>query len=173
VVKATAPLCVAVAVIGARRSALDLDYSLSAQPRAASRWLYGGGNEQTRYSPLTEINRRNVKTLQIAWTYDTRESGGMQTQPIVVDGVLYGYTPTHKAFAVRADTGEHLWTFDPETKGQGPNRGLMYWAAADDKRVYAAAGQFLYALNAATGRPLPSFGENGHIDLRRDLNRDP
>ena len=137
-----------------------------------SQWLYGGGPEQIRYSPLRQINRSNVKTLQIAWTYDTRESGGMQTQPMVVDGVLYGYTPTHKTFAVRADTGEHLWTFDPGTKGQGPNRGLMYWAAGSDKRVYAAAGQFLYALNAATGEPIPSFGDEGHIDLRRDLDRD-
>ena len=140
---------------------------------AGSEFLYGGGPEQIRYSSLRQIDRANVARLQVAWTYDTRETGGLQTQPMVVDGILYGYTPTHKAFAVRAATGEHLWTFDPQTKGQGPNRGFMYWASGDDRRVYASAGQFLYALNASTGIPVSSFGEEGRVDLRQDLGRDP
>jgi len=96
---------------------------------------YGGGPEQMRYSTLTQINRSNVAQLQPAWTYDSGESGGLQTQPIVADGVLYAYTPMQKAFALRADTGEHLWTFDPHTEGRGPNRGLMYWASGSDRRV--------------------------------------
>ncbi len=61
---------------------------------------YGGGPEQIRYSSLTAINRANVKQLGVAWTYDTGELGDLQTQPIVVNGVLYGYTPTHTTFAV-------------------------------------------------------------------------
>src|SRR5579862_1232514 len=56
---------------------------------------YGGGPQQIRYSTLTQINKSNVKQLQVAWMFDTGEPGAMQTQPIVVDGVLYGYTPTH------------------------------------------------------------------------------
>ena len=86
---------------------------------------------------LTQINRGNVARLQVAWSYDTGETGGLQTQPIVVDGILYGYTPTQKTFAVRAATGEHLWTFDPKIVGRGPNRGLMYWASGDDRRLFA------------------------------------
>ena len=73
---------------------------------------YGGGPEQIRYSTLAQINRGNVKELKQAWIYDSGETGGLQTQPIVVDGVLYGVTPRHKTFALRAATGEHLWTFD-------------------------------------------------------------
>jgi quinoprotein glucose dehydrogenase len=142
-------------------------------PSSGNAWLYGGGPEQIRYSNLRHINRDNVTRLQVAWTYDTREPGGLQTQPIVAEGVLYGYTPSHKTFAVRADTGEHLWTFDSGIKGQGANRGFMYWAAGDDRRVYAAVGQDLYALDARTGKPLDSFGDDGRIDLRRDLGRDP
>jgi quinoprotein glucose dehydrogenase len=134
---------------------------------------YGGTADQARYSPLAQISRANVKQLQVAWTYDSGEEGGLQTQPIVVDGVLYAYTPTHKAFALRADTGERLWTFDSGIKGQGANRGLMYWSAGTDRRVYAAVDQYLYALDAATGKPVPTFGEAGRIDLRRDLGRDP
>ena len=134
---------------------------------------YGGTADQARYSPLKQISRTNVKRLQVAWTYDSGESGGLQTQPIVVNGVFYAYTPTHKAFALRADTGELLWTFDSGIKGQGPNRGLMYWSDGADMRVYAAVDQYLYALNAATGQPIPTFGDHGRIDLRRDLGRDP
>src|SRR5689334_15109832 len=102
---------------------------------------YGGTPDQIRYSSLRQINRDNVKNLQVAWTYDTGESGGLQTQPIVADGVLYGYTPTHKTFALRADSGALLWTFDSGIKGQGPNRAVMYWRNGSEKRVFAAVDQ--------------------------------
>jgi quinoprotein glucose dehydrogenase len=134
---------------------------------------YGGGPEQMRYSSLQQINRTNVTHLAEAWSYDTHEKGGLQTQPVVVDGVLYGYTPTHKTFALRAATGEPLWTFDPQIEGRGPNRAVMYWAEGDDKRVFAAVDNFVYALNAANGVPIRTFGDEGRIDLRRDLGREP
>ena len=135
---------------------------------------YGGGPEQIRYSRLNQINRGNVKQLEQAWIYDSGETGGLQTQPIVVDGVLYGVTPSHKVFAVRAATGEHLWTFDSGLKAQGPNRGLMYWSdGRDDKRVYAAVTRYVYALDVRTGKPIPTFGDGGRIDLHKDLGRDP
>ncbi|HEX5213835.1 MAG TPA: PQQ-binding-like beta-propeller repeat protein [Vicinamibacterales bacterium] len=134
---------------------------------------YGGGNDQIRYSSLKRIDRTNVAKLAVAWTYDTGESGATQTQPIVVDGVLYGYTPTHKAFAVRAATGERLWTFDSGVAGSGPNRGVMYWASGGDRRVFVAVANFVYALDAASGKPITTFGADGRIDLRDGLDRDP
>jgi quinoprotein glucose dehydrogenase len=134
---------------------------------------YGGGPQQNRYSPLKQINRSNVKQLQVAWTYDTGEPGAMQTQPLVVGDVLFGYTPTHKAFAVNAATGKQLWVFDSGIKGSGPNRGVMYWASGRDRRVFAAVGNYVYALDAATGKPIPTFGTDGRIDLRENLGRDP
>ena len=115
-----------------------------------------------------------MKQLEQAWVYDSGETGGLQTQPIVVDGVLYAVTPTHKTFALRAATGEHLWTFDSGIRGQGPNRGLMYWSdGRDDRRVYAAVTRYVYALDARTGKPIPAFGDGGRIDLHNDLGRDP
>jgi glucose dehydrogenase len=146
----------------------------STSARRYTTWsAYGGTPDQIRYSTLQQINRRTVRQLQVAWTYDSGETGGLQTQPIVADGVLYAYTPTHKTFALRADTGALLWTFDSGIKGQGANRGVMYWANGDDKRVFAAVDQYLYALDAATGKPIATFGADGRIDLRRDLGRDP
>ena len=136
-------------------------------------WGYGGGPDQTRYSRLTQINRGNVAQLQVAWTYDTGETGAMQTQPLVAGGLLYGYTPTHKTFAVDAATGVQRWTFDSGVRGSGPNRGLMYWTDGRDSRLFAAAGHFVYALDAATGKPIASFGTGGRLDLREHLGRDP
>src|SRR4029453_10836840 len=98
---------------------------------------YGGSPDQVRYSSLRQIDKTNVNQLTVAWTYDSQEAGGLQTQPIVVDGVLFGYTPTHKTFALRADTGALLWTFDSGIKGQGANRAVMYWSDGGDKRGLA------------------------------------
>jgi quinoprotein glucose dehydrogenase len=134
---------------------------------------YGGGPTQNRYSPLEQINRSNVKQLEVAWTYDTGEPGAMQTQPVVVGDVMYGYSPTHKAFALNAATGKQLWIFDSGIKGSGPNRGVMYWSSGQDRRVFAAVGNYIYALDAATGEPIPGFGTDGRIDLRENLGRDP
>ncbi len=149
--------------------------TVPARPQTYRGWTaYGGGPEQIRYSRLDQINRGNVKQLEQAWMYDSGETGGLQTQPIVVDGVLYAVTPTHKTFALRAATGEHLWTFDSGIRGQGPNRGLMYWTdGGNDRRVYAAVTRYVYALDARTGKPIPTFGDGGRIDLHSDLGRDP
>jgi len=134
---------------------------------------YGGNDAKTRHSPLTQINRQNVSQLALAWQYDTGEKGDTQTQPIVVGRTLYGYTPTHKAFALEAATGKQLWVFDSGLPGTGANRGLMYWSDGKGARVFAAVDNFVYALNALTGKPIGDFGKGGRIDLRENLGRDP
>ena len=142
--------------------------------QASQDWpIYGGGPENTHYSSLAQINRSNVKQLQVAWSFDTGEPGGLQTSPVVVDGVLYGITPTQKIFALDAATGKLLWKFDSGINGTQPDRGLAYWSNAQDKRILVGIMNFLYALDAATGKPIPSFGQEGRIDLRKDLGRDP
>lgn len=154
---------------------LALGLQIGAQEPAANRgWPgYGGGPEQIRYSSLTQINKANVNQLEVVWTYDTGEPGAMQTQPLVLGRVLYGYSPTHKAFAVNADTGSPLWIFDSGMRGGGPNRAVMFWASGNDKRVFAAINSFIYGLDADTGKPIPAFGTDGRIDLREHLDRDP
>ena len=146
---------------------------LSAQGSAGRVWMYGGGPEQTRYSPLRQITPANVRQMEHAWTFDTGESGAMQTQPLVVDGVLYGSTPTLKTFAVDAASGSRLWTFDSGIRSTGPNRGFMYWAEGAERRLFSAVDNFIYALDPRTGAVIRTFGRDGRIDLREGLGRDP
>ena len=138
--------------------------------------VYGGTTENNHYSPLKQVNRKNVHKLRVAWSFDTGEEGGLETSPIEVDGMLYGITPTQKIFALDAVTGKLLWKFDSGIRGTQPDRGLAYWSdglANGDRRVLVGVMNFVYALNAATGAPISSFGHDGRIDLRDDLGRDP
>src|SRR6202795_4664320 len=134
---------------------------------------YGGAAENMHYSGLAQINRTNVKELAVAWSFDTGEQGGLQTSPIIVDGTLYGITPAEKVFALDAATGKLLWKFDSGIKGTQPDRGLAYWSGEKDKRILVGVMNFLYALDAATGKPIATFGKDGRIDLRGDLGRTP
>ncbi|GAB4255450.1 MAG: hypothetical protein Kow00109_30450 [Acidobacteriota bacterium] len=142
-------------------------------------WWRGGSPEFLNYSPLRQINRSNVHRLQVAWTYDTGDAypgSEMQTNPLVVHGVLYGQSPKLRVFALDAATGEELWTYDPfggnAPGGKLRSRGLAYWEEGDQRRLFFTAGPFLYALDAATGRLAAEFGRNGRVDLREDLGRD-
>ena len=128
---------------------------------------YGGGPFGTRYSSLHQIDRSNVAKLRVAWTWDP------QTQPVVVDGIVYGVTPKHHIIALDGATGKLLWRFDSGLAARGPNRGVAYWADGNDKRVFAGIHHFVYALDASTGKPIVSFGDQGRIDLREGLGRDP
>jgi len=135
--------------------------------------VYGGAPEGTHYSPLAQINKSNVKQLQIAWTYDTQEVGGLQTSPIEVNGVLYGISPSQKIFAVDAATGAQKWKFDSGIFGTQPDRGLAYWSSGDDHRIIVGVMNFVYEINADTGKAIETFGDHGRIDLRENLGVDP
>ena len=149
-----------------------------AQPQAGTPlpsqdWpVWGGSPENQHYSSLAQINRSNVKRLQVAWTYDTGEKGGLQTSPLVVGRVLYGLSPTQKVFAVDATSGKLLWNFDSGVKGMQPDRGVAYWSSGDDKRILVGVMNFVYALDATTGKPIPTFGTNGRVDLQENLGRE-
>lgn len=114
-----------------------------------------------------------MKQLQTAWTFDTQESGGLQTSPIVVHGILYGITPSQKVFALDAAKGTLRWRFDSGVTGTQPDRGLAYWERGSDRRIIVGVMNFVYELNADSGQPITSFGDHGRIDLRENLGRDP
>src|SRR5256885_2240091 len=147
----------------------------SAPSDANTDWaFYGGDQEKTHYSPLTQINKSNVNQLELAWSYDTGETGGLQTSPIEVDGTVYGISPSQKVFAVDATTGKPKWKFDSGVLGTQPDRGLAYWSSPDkkDRRIIVGIMNFVYELDTETGHPIPTFGNQGRIDLREGLGRD-
>ena len=151
-----------------------LAFLLAAAPKPPDvHWPSYGGTGGQHYSALAQINRDNVSKLAVAWSFDTGEEGGLQTSPIEVDGVLYGITPTQKIFALDAATGKLLWKFDSGIRGTQPDRGLAFWSDGSDRRVLVGVMNYLYALDAATGRPIPTFADNGRIDLRENLGRSP
>src|SRR3989454_7490656 len=138
---------------------------------------YGGGPESMRYSSLTQINRDNVKRLQVAWTFDASDGTlgtELEVNPIVVHGVMYAPTASLNVVALNAATGELVWRFDPYSGrhvrgGGGRVRGVAYWGDGQDERIFVGVQQFLYALDAKTGRPIGTFGRAGRIDMRDDL----
>ena len=71
---------------------------------------YGGQAAQDHYSSLSQINRENVKQLKIAWSFDTGETGSMETTPVIVGHVLYAYTPSLKVVALYAASGKSFLT---------------------------------------------------------------
>jgi quinoprotein glucose dehydrogenase len=133
--------------------------------------VYGGGPDQIRYSRLDQINRSNVRQLAVAWTFDSGETGGLQSNPIVVDGTLYTTTPGHRVVALDAATGRERWAFDSGIELTGPNRGVTYWSEGNDRRIFTAQGAYVYALDARTGEVIKAFGVDGRIDLREHLGR--
>ena len=152
---------------------------LRRQPdRGYNDWgVYGGGPEQLRYSRLSQINRDNVSGLEVAWTYDTGDEfqgSQIQCNPLVVDGVLYGWSPNGRIFALDAATGAELWSRrllvdGVPFEGRTQNRGFMHWRNGNDSRIYASARHLLYALDALSGEPVEGFGDGGAIDLRANL----
>ena len=139
---------------------------------------YLGDPTRSHYSSLDQIDVSNVARLEIAWTYHSGDASPentsqIQCSPIVVDTLLYGTNPKLKLFAAHAATGEEIWTFDPETEDVGVNRGVVYWENGDDRRILYSAGHTLFALDALTGERISTFGDNGTVDLRRGLGRDP
>lgn len=155
-----------------------------------SEWkVYGGSKANTHYSTLTEIDTANVSQLEVAWEYhtgdaDTAKHSQIQCNPIIVNGILYGTTPTLRLIALDAATGKEKWVFDPDSasKQKGShnfmtfilnnNRGITYWEGNEDKRILYTAGSYLYAVHAITGKPIRSFGNEGKIDLHDGLDRD-
>jgi quinoprotein glucose dehydrogenase len=137
---------------------------------------YGGSPDGSQYSALHQIDRSNVKTLQIAWTYRTGDDRKYAFNPLVIDGTMYVLAKNNAIVALDAATGKEIWTHptDPNTT-LITNRGIDYWENADrsDRRLIFSISNELRELDARTGQPIRQFGSNGIVDLRAGLGRDP
>jgi quinoprotein glucose dehydrogenase len=147
---------------------------------------YAGEPGSTKYSTLDQINKENAKTLRIAWRFKTDNLGprpdyNLQVTPLMVNGVLYAQAGTRRAVvALDPATGEQLWMWrmDEGKRGgsaprQGAGRGVAYWTdgKGDDRILTITPGYHMVALNAKTGIPIASFGSNGVVDLKTELDQ--
>jgi quinoprotein glucose dehydrogenase len=160
-----------------------------AQDSGPGEWrVYGGDPGATKYSPLTGITRDNVARLRKAWQWSTGERrdsaarvrpGYFEATPLMIGDTLYFPTPYNRVIALDGSTGRELWRYDPRATdaGQPPNgmgfvhRGVAAWSDGRARRIFLNSRWRLIALDAATGRPIPSFGSNGEIDLTAGLGR--
>jgi quinoprotein glucose dehydrogenase len=130
---------------------------------------YGGGVDSSQYSSLKQINKSNVKQLQVAWTFQT--GGNTSTSPLVVDNVMYVPRPGQAAaiVALDASTGKELWS----SPGGTTSRGMNYWESSDrsDRRLVFINGGFIKEINALTGETIMTFGDNGRVDPSADSDR--
>lgn len=145
--------------------------------------IYGGSHEKTHYVTQTEITPKNLHRLTKAWEYRTGDAAKgtqIQTNPLVIDGVLYGISPQLKLFALQATSGQALWTFDPfsiDLKGNdnfpfsmNVSRGITYYKNKFGQTIlYYGVGSYLIAVNAQTGKRHTSFGDEGMVDLHTGL----
>ena len=167
---------------------LTLAGSAHAQHGAAKgewRW-YGGDPGNTKYSPLDQIDAKNVKELEIVWRWKADNFGptpdyNWEVTPLMIGGVLYFTAGSRRdVVAVDAATGETLWMYrldEGERGDRAPrrqNRGLAYWTDGknDARLILITPGYQLVALDAKTGRPIPTFGKNGIVELTEGLDRD-
>lgn len=138
-------------------------------------WTRSQGDDGSRrYSALTQINRSNVRELRAAWTFRSGDgAANVQCTPIIVDGVLFAPTPGRAVVALDAATGKERWRVNFPVNGpvrlqDAPaRRGLVYWPgdSQNPPRILVGAGDWIYALDPATGRAIEGFGEKGRTSL--------
>lgn len=164
---------------------------LAAQGRGSRQveWLYYGGDPaNTKYSPLADITVQNVERLQIAWQWKHWETplgqygttpGFFESTPLMIDGVLYVTTPYNSIAALDAETGKELWRFDGEAYKLGQVlsasgwklRGTAFWREGGRLFIFLNSRHRLFSLDAKTGEPVHSFGDNGVASLTDGLPR--
>src|SRR6185436_12984940 len=158
----------------------------SKPPTVEAEWLqHRGDYASTNYSSLDQINKQNVRNLKIAWRWKTDNFGPapefyFKSTPLMAKGILFTTAGLNRSVAaIDAESGETLWTFrfdekerKPSVPRQNSGRGVAYWSSTEkgkDRVIYITPGFELIALDAQTGRLIPSFGDNGIVDLRKGL----
>ena len=152
---------------------------------------YDGDLGGSKFSKAPLVTKDSARKMEVEWQWSMPDNRVWkdnpdlitwmnQSTPLAIDGILYSSSPMSFVSAIDGETGETLWTYDPKayTLGTPPNlgfisRGLSYWEEGKDKRIIAGASDgYLIALNAETGKPVKSWGENGRVDLTKGFLRD-
>ena len=172
--------------VRASLSVAVLMLAISAERRPVDWPFWGGDPGSGHYSALTEVNIRNVSELRQAWTWKTGETelkeyatrpGMFENTPLTIDNVMYVTTPYNKVVALDPEKGTVLWSYDPKSyvDGQPPNgtgyvhRGIAMWRDGNESRIFLNSRYRLMSLDAKTGQPVTTFGDNGVVDLSQGL----
>ena len=149
----------------------------------------GGDHGASKYSPLTQIDADSFQRLGVAWRWRSADERIEEKSPypreyfrasaLTIGGRLYVPTELGQVAALDAGSGEELWVYDPKSYEQGRpgmywryTRSLEYWTDGTEERLFIATmGRQLVSVDIATGCPDPDFGEDGIVDLSRDLGR--
>ena len=147
-------------------------------------------HNSSKYKPLSQVDAENFPRLEVAWRWESADlrieanspykRQVFRSTPLMIGGRVYVPTELSQVAALDAGTGEELWVYDPKSYEKGKpaqgnyyTRGLEYWTDGDKERIFIATiGKQLVSIDVASGRPDPDFGENGIVDLSRDLGRD-
>ncbi len=171
---------------GGQPAASQGETAADAPPAAAIEWRhYAADRAGSKYSPAAQIDRHNVAALTLAWRWTTPDqkvktttpAGNLKGTPLMVGGVLYAVSALNLVSALDAATGRELWTYDPwayelgtPTHGGFTQRGIEHWQTGDAERIFLVTGVHqLVSIDPRTGKPDPSFGERGTVDMRPDV----
>ena len=134
---------------------------------------YGGGPDSSHFVDLKQIDKSNVNQLETAWIYATGDDRSYVFNPIVVDNVMYVLARNSSLVALDAATGKEIWIH--ENLPGLATRGIAYWESKDrkDRRLIFTINNHLQEIDARTGKSILTFGNNGLVDLRQGLGRDP
>jgi quinoprotein glucose dehydrogenase len=133
---------------------------------------YLGGADSSQYSSLDQINKSTVSRLDVVWRYPSADTRSYRFNPLVVDGTMYVLARNNSIVALDPLTGKEKWAHPNE--GAVGDRGINYWESRDrsDRRLLYLNGGWLTAIDARTGAAIPSFGNQGRVDVRIGPGRD-
>jgi len=137
---------------------------------------YAGSADSAQYTALTQIDRSNVAKLEVAWTFSTGDGNKYSFNPIVVDDWMYVLARKNTIVALDAASGKERWAHSPGADTTViTHRGMNYWESKDrrERRILFSSNHYLRAIDALTGKPVPTFGDGGKVDLKIGLDRDP
>ncbi|MCF3648759.1 PQQ-binding-like beta-propeller repeat protein [Synoicihabitans lomoniglobus] len=132
---------------------------------------YGGGHDQSKFTTLDQFTPANVAELKQTWIYGTGDERAYQFNPVIAHGVMYVLAKDSSLVALDLDTGKEIW-IHAHLNGIS-RRGVSYWESDDgaDRRLLFTMGNSLQALDARTGKVIPTFGRQGAVDLREHMGR--
>jgi quinoprotein glucose dehydrogenase len=146
-----------------------------AQKQPHSTWSdFGGALDSLQYSSLKQINKTNASKLELAWIYRVSGPGGrFPFSPLIANGVMYVIGEGPAFVALDAASGKQIWSHPVE--GTPTSRGINYWESKDgsDRRLIFSVDSYLQEVNARTGVTINTFGNDGRVNLREGLGRDP